>query len=306
LCYNEKNSCSEKSLGKFIIFGVFKMVTFANTFNKIFALLFSMLLMLTGTVNGFFNGDVKECISEHGVVGLETLTRSQDITTDGEYFYFSGKHSLEKTDLDCKEIIALNHKALEGELEDKYNSQHIGGISYYDGIIYAAVEDSKQWEHPVIALYDAETLSYTGVCYELPVALQTRGVPWVAVDGENGVAYTGDSRNYTEIFKFSLVDFSYLGTVAFSEEVQKIQGGEISDGKLYAGTNDMTRSVYMIDLETGEARKLFDRIAYEYKLIDNFGGEGEGLTLLRMEDGSYIHTLQLGALFIDATLRHYE
>ncbi len=282
------------------------MTGFANTFNKIFSLLFSVMLLFTGGINSIFEGDVYPYESEHSVVGLETLTRSQDVTTDGEYFYFSGKGALEKVSLECDEIIALNHNAITDELKEKYNSQHIGGISYYNGIIYAALEDSKEWQHPIIALYNAETLEYTGVCYELPVDIQTRGVPWVAVDGENGVAYTGDSRNYTEIFKFSLEDFSFIEAVSLSEEVVKIQGGEVADGKLYAGTNDMTRACFAIDLETGEAVKLFDRIMYEYKLIDNFGGEGEGLTVLEMEDGTYIHTLQLGALFIDSTLRHYS
>lgn len=282
------------------------MAGFANTFNKIFSLLFSVLLLLTGGINKGFTGDVYPYESEHAVIGLETLVRSQDVTTDGEYFYFSGKHALEKVNLTCDEIIALNHNAITDELKEKYNSQHIGGISYYNGIIYAALEDSKQWQHPIIALYDAETLEYTGVCYELPTELQTRGVPWVAVDGENGFAYTGDSRNYTEIYKFSLSDFTYIETITLSREVVKIQGGEIADGKLYAGTNDMTRAVFTVDLETGEVEKLFDRIMYEYKLIDNFGGEGEGLTVLLMEDGTYIHTLQLGALFIDSSLRHYK
>lgn len=282
------------------------MAGFANTFNKIFSLLFSVLLLLTGGINKGFTGDVYPYESEHAVIGLETLVRSQDVTTDGEYFYFSGKHALEKVNLACDEIIVLNHNAITDELKEKYNSQHIGGISYYNGIIYAALEDSKQWQHPIIALYDAETLEYTGVCYELPTELQTRGVPWVAVDGENGFAYTGDSRNYTEIYKFSLSDFTYIETITLSGEVVKIQGGEIADGKLYAGTNDMTRAVFTVDLETGEVEKLFDRIMYEYKLIDNFGGEGEGLTVLSMEDGTYIHTLQLGALFIDSSLRHYK
>lgn len=282
------------------------MAGFANTFNKIFSLLFSALLLFTGVLNSMFVGDVYPCESENSVVGLETLARSQDVTTDGEYFYFSGKGALEKVNLDCDEIIALNFEAITDELAENYNSQHIGGISYYDGIVYAALEDSKEWNHPIIALYDAETLEYTGVCYELPLDLQTRGVPWVAVDGENGVAYTGDSRNYTEIYKFSLPDFTYIETITFSEEIVKIQGAEVYDGKLYAGTNDMTRAVFTVDLESGEVTKLFDRIMYEYKLIDNFGGEGEGLTILPMEDGTYIHTLQLGALFIDSSLRHYR
>ncbi len=281
------------------------MAGFLNTFNKIFSLFICVMLFFTGGINSIFTGDVKSWESENAVVGLETLTRSQDVTTDGEYFYFSGKTSLQKVRLDCKEIVVINNKALENELGEKYNSQHIGGISYYDGIIYAACEDSKQWQYPVIALFDAETLEYTGKSFLLPVDKQTRGVPWVAVDGENGVIYTGDSRNYTEIYKFSLSDFSYIEAVTLSEEVVKIQGGEIADGRLFVGTNDMTRACFTIDLETGDVEKLFDRIMYEYKLIDNFGGEGEGLTLLSMEDGTYIHTLQLGALFIDSSLRHY-
>lgn len=282
------------------------MAAFLNTFNKIFSLFICVMLFFTGGINSMFTGDVREWESENAVAGLETLTRSQDVTTDGEYFYFSGKTSLEKVSLDGKEVVAINDKALDNELGEKYNSQHIGGISYFDGIIYAACEDSKQWQYPVIALFDAQTLQYMGKCFILPTDKQTRGVPWVAVDGENGVAYTGDSRNYTEIYKFSLSDFSYIDTVTLSEEVQKIQGGEVADGKLFAGTNDMTRACFTIDLETGEVTKLFDRIMYEYKLIDNFGGEGEGLTLLSMEDGTYIHTLQLGALFIDSSLRHYK
>lgn len=281
------------------------MVEFANVFNKLFSLVFSALLLFTGTLNGFFAGDVREFESENSVVGLETLTRSQDVTTDGEYYYFSGKHALEKVDLSCKTIIALNKDAITPELEEKYNSQHIGGISYYNGIIYAALEDSKQWNHPIIALYDAQTLEYTGVCYELSTQLHTKGVPWVCIDKDNGIAYAGDSGNHNEIFKYSLSDFTYLGSLSFSEEVRKIQGGEIENGIFYAGTNDMTRSVYTIELATGNAVKLFDRIAYEYKYIDNFGGEGEGLTLLETEDGTYIHTLQVGALFVDASLRHY-
>ncbi|MBQ6899096.1 MAG: hypothetical protein IJN70_08960 [Clostridia bacterium] len=282
------------------------MIDFANTFNKLFSVLFAVLILFTGTLNSMFTCGALPFREQYTVVGLETLTRSQDVTTDGEYFYFSGKHALEKTNLSCDEIIALNHEAIPSELKEKYGSSHIGGISFYNGIIYAALEDSKVWAHPVIALYDAETLLYTGVCYELPTDLQTRGVPWVAVDGENGVAYTGDSRNYTEIYKFSLEDFSYLETITLSEDVVKIQGGEISGGYFYAGTNDMKRSVYKINLATGEAEKLFERITYEYKLIDNFGGEGEGLTVIKTENGTELCTLQLGATFLDATLRLYK
>lgn len=282
------------------------MLTALNLIKKSLALFFTVALLMTGGINSLFNGDVYEYESVSSVIGLETLVRVQGVTNDGECFYFSGKTSLEKTDLDCDEILALNTSAIPDELAEKYGVAHIGGISYANGIIYAPLEDSKVWEHPLIALYDSETLEYTGVYYELPTELQTRGVPWIVCDASHGVAYTGDSRNYKEIYVFSLTDFTYIKTIEFDAEIEKIQGGEYYNGELYFGTNDATRAVYKVNPETGETEKLFDRIMYEYKLIDNFGGEGEDLTVLPMEDGTYIHTLQLGALFIDSTLRHYK
>ena len=136
--------------------------------------------------------------------------------------------------------------------------------------------------------------------------MQTRGVPWCVADGENGILYTGDSRNENVIYKYDIETFEYIGSLEFSEEIDSIQGGEYYKGLIYFGSNDMTRAVYTVDVNTGKVTKLFDRIAYEYRLIDNFGGEGEDVTVLPLEDGTYIHTLQTGALFIDVTLRHYK
>lgn len=282
------------------------MVAFANIFNKVFSLLFAFLLIFTGGINTIFSGRVYTWESTSSVIGMETLVRSQGVTNDGEYFYFSGKNALEKVTKDCSEIIALNCCAITKEMKEKYNSSHIGGISYSDGKIYAAIEDSKEWEHPIIAVFDAETLSYTGKCFELPLNLHKRGAPWVAVNGKENLAFTGDSRNYSEIYVFALDTFEFIKTIKLSDDIEKIQGGEYYDGKLYVGTNDIKRAVYTIDIGTGKVEKLFDRISYEYKIIDNFGGEGEDLTILPMENGTYIHTLQTGASFLDATLRHYK
>ena len=286
--------------------GWYHTVSLINIYRKVFSLFFACALLFTGGINCLFTGDVYKCESMTSVVGLESLVRAQGVTNDGENFIFSGKNALEKVSADGKEVLALNASAIPAMLKEQFGSKHIGGISCYDGIVYAAVEDSDVWQHPLIVLYDADTLEYTGKYFELPVSLQTRGVPWVAVDGENGTAYTGDSRNYTGINLFSLSDFSYLDTVTLSEEIRKIQGGEVCDGKLYVGSNDITRACYAVDTVSGEVTKLFDRIAYEYKLIDNFGGEGEDLTVFPAKDGTFIHTLQTGALFVDITLRHYK
>lgn len=273
---------------------------------KVFAVVFAALLTLTNGVNGFLNGDIYPYDSNSKVVGLESLERAQGVTTDGEYWYFSGKTSLVKIGFDNQTVYAYNYKALDGELSENYNSKHIGGISYYNGYIYASLEDSKQWQHPVIALYDAETLEYTGICHEVSSEILTRGIPWVAVDAENGFIYASHSKTVEEIHCFDLDTFEYVKSFAVSDPMDAIQGGEVYKGKLYVGTNDSTRAVYTIDVKSGKVEKLFDRIMYQPKLIDNFGGEGEDLTVYPMEDGTLIHALDIGALFIDSNLRHYK
>ena len=286
------------------------MLTFYNIAKsiiyKVFAVVFAALLTLTNGVNGFLNGDIYPYDSNSKVVGLESLERAQGVTTDGEYWYFSGKTSLVKIGFDNQTVYAYNYKALDGELSENYNSKHIGGISYYNGYIYASLEDSKQWQHPVIALYDAETLEYTGICHEVSSEILTRGIPWVAVDAENGFIYASHSKTVEEIHCFDLDTFEYVKSFAVSDLMDAIQGGEVYKGKLYVGTNDSTRAVYTIDVKSGKVEKLFDRIMYQPKLIDNFGGEGEDLTVYPMEDGTLIHALDIGALFIDSNLRHYK
>lgn len=286
------------------------MLTFYNIAKsiiyKVFAVVFAALLTLTNGVNGLLNGDIYPYDSNSKVVGLESLERAQGVTTDGEYWYFSGKTSLVKIGFDNQTVYAYNYKALDGELSENYNSKHIGGISYYNGYIYASLEDSKQWQHPVIALYDAETLEYTGICHEVSSEILTRGIPWVAVDAENGFIYASHSKTVEEIHCFDLDTFEYVKSFAVSDPMDAIQGGEVYKGKLYVGTNDSTRAVYTVDVKSGKVEKLFDRIMYQPKLIDNFGGEGEDLTVYPMEDGTLIHALDIGALFIDSNLRHYK
>ena len=134
----------------------------------------------------------------------------------------------------------------------------------------------------------------------------TRGMSCLACDKENGLIYSSHSKEATELYCFDLETFEYVKTVELSEMVGKPQGGEVYNGLIYIGSNDMTRAVYTINPVTGEVTKCFDRIKYEWKLIDNFGGEGQDVTVYPMEDGTLIHALDIGALFMDSNLRHYK
>ena len=281
------------------------MAVLINTFNKLFASILSLILVATGGLNMIFNGDVAKFKDLGGLVGLETLVRAQGVTTDGESIIYSGKSALERVDTDNSTVLAVNLKAIPAELE-ALGIKHIGGISVHDGILYAALEDSKVWKHPIIALYDAKTLEFTGTYYELSPERHSHGVPWVAVDGEKGIVYAGDWNNRLGVYMYDIDTMEYIGELKYDSEVKSVQGGEIYGGKIYLGSNDITRAVYSVDLTTGEVQKLFDRIAYEYKYITNFGGEGEDLTIMTVDGEVMICTLQIGVTFTDATLRGYK
>lgn len=268
------------------------------------SLIFALLMFVSNSVNSFFNGDIYPYESNTKVIGLETLGRSQGVTTDGKSWIFSGKNSLTKVSLDGETVLAVNLKPFKG-LEE-YGVDHIGGISYYNGYVYASMEDSKVWNSPSVALFDAETLEYAGVFNLFGNEILYRGCPWVCCDGENGLLYAANSRNTTEIYCFDIDTFELVKTVPLAFELKSIQGAEMYDGYMYAATNDATRAVYKVNVKNGEAEKYFDRIMYRPKFIDNFGGEGEDITVLKTEDGTLFHALDIGALFIDSNLRHYK
>ena len=275
-------------------------------FYKLFSVVIALLMSFTNLVNSAFIGDVYQWESNSKVVGLETIERAQGVTTDGEAWYFSGKTSLVKIAFDNQTVIAYNYSAIPEELAEEYGSAHIGGISYYNGYIYAPLEDSKVWSYPIVAVYDAQTLEFTGEYKVLSNEILTRGMSWLSCDKENRLIYSSHSKEADEIYCFDLETFEYVKTVELSQMVGKIQGGEVYNGLIYVGTNDKTRAVYTINPATGEVVKCFDRIMYEWKLIDNFGGEGEDVTVFPMEDGTLIHALDVGAMFVDSNLRHYK
>ena len=195
-----------------------------------------------------------------------------------------------------------NPLAIPKELKDEYGLAHIGGISYSkaDNCIYAGLEDSKVWEYPVVAVYDADTLKFTGRYYILDKALHTRGLPWVAVDNDRGLLITLDhSKKANELIFYDIADnMKYVGSVKLSETVRSIQGAEMYRGMLYAATNDDTQAVYKIDPKSGDVSKYFDRNLTK-------GSEGEGITVLKTANGAVFHAIDMGPLFINAFIRHY-
>ena len=262
----------------------------------------TFLSALTLGIDALSAGKRHPEVSKDNVLLIGAAERSQGITTDGKYYYFSSKWRLTKSELDGKTRVKSNPLAIPKKLKDEYGLAHIGGISYFkaDNCIYAGLEDSKVWEYPVVAVYDADTLKFTGRYYILDKALHTRGLPWVAVDNDRGLLITLDhSKKANELIFYDIADnMKYVGSVKLRETVRSIQGAEMYGGMLYAATNDDTQAVYKIDPKSGEVSKYFDRNLTK-------GSEGEGITVLETADGAAFHAIDMGPLFINAFIRHY-
>ncbi len=259
------------------------MTTFGTVyviFKKIICCISAIMLLVVGA-------DEKDLPSPEGaeIIGKNTYVlydyhmSSQGVTNDGEYFYFSGTKNLGKADIETGEIFLINTSPIPEVLKEK-GCNHIGGLSYYNGYVYAAIEDGPDYLNSFIALYDAETLKFTGIYYELPHELHLEGVPWCAADADRGYLYTAEWSNATVLNVFSLEDMSLVKTVTLSEPIDRIQGAEMFGGKLYMSCdeeNDMKR-VFTLDVETGKVEPLFAR---------NIGTafEAEGMTVLADENG---------------------
>ena len=258
------------------------------------------LAVLTNGLDAITKSERPDEIAMKNVVGAGAYFRSQGVTNDGTNFYFSAKTAILKTGDDGVTFEACNFSAIPDELAEKYGIAHIGGLSYYNGKIYAGLEDSKVWDYPIVGVYDAETLELVEY-YILDSAAVTRGLPWVAVNPENGCLYCTDhSKNPTKILVYDVNNaMAFVGEVALAESPYAIQGGEFYNGTLYCATNDDTQAVYAINVTDGTAEKLFDRNLTGFS-------EGEGLTVVKKDGETVLCTIDMGTLFVNAHIRYFR
>ena len=275
----------------------------------VWALVGSVVILLSGVING---GEIScspnaELIRTEQFTLDESLLMSQGITTDGEYYYTAGSIAaldlvgMAKWTTDGFEKVIYNHSAIPKEIKEKYNSDHIGGISYYDGKIYAATEDDTD-TYNLILIFDAETLEFTGEYYDLGTEYLDDGIPYCAVDGENGYLYTSQFHETDCILAYNLDDMSFSHKIMLSEPVDRIQGAEYYDGLLYMSydvEDSATEKVQTVDVKTGKVQTLFERT------VSGRDHEAEGLTVYPMDDGSFIHIADYDKL-ISVSIRHYS
>ena len=279
------------------------------TFGTIYVIFKKLICCIAAIMLSVVAADEKDMMSPEGaeVIAKNTYVlndyhmSSQGVTNDGEYFYFSGNKNLGKADMETGEIFRITTNAIPKELEEK-GCNHIGGLSYYNGYVYAAIEDGPDYLNSFIALYDAETLKFTGTYYELPHELHLEGVPWCAVDVERNYLYTAEWTKAKVLNVFSLDDMSLVKTVPLSEPIDRIQGAEMFDGKLYMSCdeeNDLKR-ILSLDVETGKVEYVFTR---------NVGKvfEAEGMTVYADENGEPVFcVLDRGEKRVSTNLTQYK
>lgn len=278
------------------------MSTFSLAINKILSLIFAVILIpfsvLTHGID-LISANERTDNEKTNVVGIGAYFRSQGMATDGETLYFSSKTTIIRTEADAKTLINANYFAIPDELKD-LGIAHIGGMSFYNGYIYAGLEDSKVWDYPIVGVFDAVTLELVEY-YIMDDELITRGMPWVCVNPENGYLYCMDhSKKPTKILVYDTAnEMAFVEEVALSEMVPSIQGAEFYNGTLYAATNDDTQAIYKINPSTGEVQKYLDRNLTS-------GSEGEGMTVMFKNGKPVIIAMDMGPLFINAFVREYD
>lgn len=256
-----------------------------------------MVQILTSYNNGVF--PPTDLIERQG-----SLIRSQGLASDGASLTFSWQFGLMRTTKDPAEApLARNTLAIPPALAAQ-GGDHIGDVDISGGKVYAPIEDGgkrpdgTRYRHPMIALFDAKTLQYTGEAHELPQALHTEGVPWVAVDAARGVFYTAEWNTTKVINVFDLRTFALRKTITLSQTLGRIQGAKVDDGQLYAFADlkNVPRPVYKIDLDTGH-------VVTVASVTLPAGSESEGMAFYDQPDGTSLHTLDVTPDSLGANLR---
>lgn len=247
--------------------------------------------------------------------GFNALERGQGVATDGTYFYYAGPGGMVKATVANDSEVASSAFPIPSELSGKYGSDHIGDVEYYGGYVVAPIEDGDGYQHPLLALYRASDLSYTGRYVQLPLEQMPGGVPWVAVDAASGLLYTApwtqDAVHGTnKLVAYSLDDLLTLPagstlpvvkTVTLSQPLSRIQGAAMWQGRLYASVDDSAKSVYSIDTVSGG-------ISYEFHQDVESGDEVQGIAAWDFgSSGGQLHIVHVGSGLnsIFLYLQHY-
>ncbi len=228
---------------------------------------------------------------------IASAISSQGAATDGTDWLFSWRFGLSRAD--------QSYNTEVKNLEDipalllAQGSDHIGDIDVSGGWLYAGIEDSAHYAHPMIAKYDPESLDYQE-SWPIDVTRQPDGVPWVAYDGEHDVAMSSPWSPSPGINMFDGNNsMAYLRTLALSPALDRIQGAKLWNGFLYASTDiSPLKTIFKINMDTGTTMVV---LAMDLGTV-----EEEGLAFLARSDGTTMHTMNANSSSTAMEFRHHS
>lgn len=254
--------------------------------------------------------DTARLVSQNAFVLDDALVMGQGITTDGTYYYTAGSiaalklTSLAKYTFNGMEFVKSNFGALPGELLAR-GYRHIGGISFFNGSIYAAVEGKADGRDiAAVARFSPETLELEGDIFELPYEGYEDGVPWLAVDGQTGLLYASRWSHADTVFVYDTADGMALvkEIPVANGDLDRIQGGEFYNGTLYLSRDNQEgdgKEILCFDPASGEVTLFAKRAVGNTEKT-----EAEGLTVYPAPDGSFLHVLDYNKT-VGVFVRHY-
>lgn len=125
---------------------------------------------------------------------------------------------------------------------------HLGDGDYYNGKLYVPMEfwggSCGSFSDQYLAVFDAVTLERDSATSISAQAHEVSGCCVVPTHGTNGIVYVTSFCDDTQIFKYDLSTFAYLGAITLSgDTIDRLQGITFKEGWFYlsGSTGDIWR-----------------------------------------------------------------
>ena len=263
---------------------------------KLFSLA-ALTLAATLSLAGPAHAETWQRIGVDSFQGDAAAYKSQGLVSDGKQWFFSSTNGLERANFDYSRIQArmpaIDPVLAAPSVWADRGLNHIGDIDVADGILYIPLDTSKRdaaggrYNTPVVALYRADDLSYTGQSFALRPPSGVQDIAsWVAVDAAQGIGYSMAYDNATQLIAYKLSDWSFDHYVTLSQTLDQVQGAKLRGDWLYMASDAASKSIYRTNVKSGAVEELF-------QIKTPFEQEIEGIAFLETAQGLTLNVLNI-------------
>lgn len=194
----------------------------------------------------------------------------QGYTTDGSYHYCIDTAIIWKKDANWN-TVATN----ADPFSETQPQNHLGDSDYYNGKLYVPAEtwiERYNFSNQAIYVFKASDLSRESINDISAQSHEVSAITVVPEHGNDGIIYITSYCNGSKIWKYDLIDFSYLGYISLDTPLTFIQGIAYKNGYFYLAQQngelfsaDVNGSVFFIFKET--TKGIHEGIDYSHDLL---------------------------------------